>query len=104
MRTPNVKEAPLIDYLSKKAGFDVEIKALEVEELPDSGMGSLAIGKFYESRRFGKEVASCQFSDSDNVVVSATLNVDEAGELYELDVWKTDSKPLIRWPAIEDIE
>ena len=104
MRIPNVQEVPLIDYLSKKAGLDVKIEALEVEELPDGGMGSLAIGKFYESRRFGKEVASCQFSDSDSVVVSATLNVDEAGELYELDVWKTDFKPLIRWPTTEDIE
>ena len=85
------------------ACLEIDIGALEVTELNDGGMGSLAIGDSYETRRFGKEIAKCQFNDSDGIVVSVTLNIDESEALYELDVWKTDFQPLVRWPTPEEL-
>lgn len=53
-------------------------------------MGSLSIGYNYKLRSFGKEIAEYQFHDLDGTIVSATLNVDTEGALYELDVFKLD--------------
>lgn len=61
-------------------------------------MGSLLLlpdGVNKEGRKFGKEVVEHQFKDSDGVVVSASLNIDQNGELFELDIWKTDHSPLL---------
>lgn len=67
----------------------------------DGGMGSLYLfpnGVIIEKRSFGKCVSTCQFTDKDGVEVIASLNVDKNGELFELDIWKTDYSPLISIP------
>ncbi len=56
-------------------------------------MGSLAIGENYANRQLGAEVAEFMFKDIDGTPVSASLNVDQQGELYELDIWKVDFSP-----------
>ncbi|WP_420885213.1 DUF6984 family protein, partial [Candidatus Symbiothrix dinenymphae] len=38
--------------------------------------------------------------DEDGVDVIASLNIDDTGDLYELDIWKTDFSPLIKLPWI----
>ena len=50
-------------------------------------------------RRFGCEVSRLEFTDSDGVVVSVTLNLDQRGKLFEVDVWKTDFQPVIDVPG-----
>jgi hypothetical protein len=68
-----------------------------VEELEDGGMGSL---RFYHAdgriRSFGRELLDQVTVDSDGVPISVTVNVDEFGDLYELDVWKVDFSPTKR--------
>ncbi|TFV94864.1 hypothetical protein E4M00_17060 [Leifsonia flava] len=49
-------------------------------------------------RRFGREVAELRFVDGDGVPISAALNVDSDGNLFELDMFKGDGSPLIRIP------
>lgn len=49
---------------------------------------------------FGGQVAEYQFTDADGVEVLASLNVDQDGRPFELDMWKTDFSPLIRIPDI----
>jgi hypothetical protein len=49
-----------------------------------------------EQRRLGQRIAEMQFDDADGVAILASLNVDKEGDLYELDVWKTDYTPVIR--------
>ncbi|GAB2580266.1 DUF6984 family protein [Spirosoma areae] len=72
-----------------------------VEPMNDGGMGSL---KFFSndpnhiSRKFERKISEIQFSDTDNVLVLVSLNLDSFGQLYELDVWKTDFSPLIKIP------
>ena len=41
-------------------------------------------------------VSEYQFKDEDNVEVIVSLYVDENQGLLELDVWKTNFKPLIK--------
>jgi hypothetical protein len=76
-----------------------------VEEMDDGGMGSLRfVDDRVDNRKFGAQVAEAAFLDEDGVPVSITLNIDERGELFELDLFKADNTPLRRFPLIGDIE
>jgi hypothetical protein len=66
--------------------------------MDDGGMGSLRIGDARAGRKYHRAISSCHFDDADGVRVSVTLNVDDNDELFELDVWKVDFKPLCSWP------
>ena len=57
----------------------------------------MAIAPF-DGRKYGWSSAECHFYDSDGVVVSAELNLDELGVPFEIDVWKVDSSPTVAWP------
>ena len=76
---------------------------LMVRPMDDEKMGSLYLfpnGKIIEDRVLGEQVSELQFTDLDGVEVIASLNVDESGELFELDIWKTDFGKLIKFPYI----
>jgi len=44
-------------------------------------------------------LAEAEFQDADGVALSITINVDQHGSLFEMDVWKVDFTPLIRLPS-----
>lgn len=67
-----------------------------VKPMMDGGMGSLRFVNSHPNRRFGRKLGEAQFTDSDGILVSATLNADQFGELFELDIWKVDFSPLRR--------
>lgn len=82
-----------------------ELDSALVEEMPDGGMGSL---RFLSQtpkgeQRLGKTIAEAEFRDEDGVLVTAALNLDQSGKLFELDIWKTDFTPLRRWPEVASI-
>jgi hypothetical protein len=35
------------------------------------------------------------------VALSITINADQHGSLFEMDIWKVDFTPLIRLPALQ---
>lgn len=74
-----------------------------VEEMADGRMGSL---RFYypdqELRSYSRTLVERQFADSDGVPVFVAINVDECGDIYELDVWKVDFSSLKRFPSVEE--
>ena len=73
-----------------------------VSDMQDGGMGGLFLfpsGIPREGRVFGRQASDYQFLDKDLVDVIATLNLDQFGELFELDVWKTDFSNLIQFPV-----
>jgi hypothetical protein len=53
-------------------------------------MGSLRFSGA-ERRRYGSTLAEVEFKDADGTPVSVALMLDEAGDLFELDIWKVDS-------------
>ena len=89
---------PLIDFLIQRAGIDIDIRSLKVESLDDGGMGSLRFSTASDSSHFGEGVAQTKFKDIDGVEVSATLYLDQDGELFELDMFKSDFSKLKKWP------
>ncbi len=98
------EEKILLQHLITKAQLELsnqEIDDLLVRNLDDGGMGSLLIfPSAYDNkeRLFGKTASECYFLDIDSVKVIASLNLDTDGNLYELDIWKTDFTPLIKIP------
>jgi hypothetical protein len=104
-RNPSPDELRLLDFLILGAkGFVApqEWRArMRVADINDSGMGSLRLfpeGSDAEDSHFGKRASACQFTDEDGVEVIVSLNLDQRGSLYELDIWKTDFGKLIRIP------
>ncbi|MCB2263404.1 MAG: hypothetical protein LGR52_10805 [Candidatus Thiosymbion ectosymbiont of Robbea hypermnestra] len=84
--------------------FLKELDSVRVEEMDDNGMGSLRfISESQRDRRPGETIAEAEFLDEDGVTVSAVINVDQQGKLYELDLWKVDFSPLKNWPKAEQI-
>jgi hypothetical protein len=105
-RKPSKNELSLIKILWQKAGNPNKViwSKIMVKPLNDGGMGSLRIVLNCQSEndliKFGKEVSNIEFNDIDGIKVLASLNVDENGNLFELDLWKVDFSPLILIPEL----
>jgi hypothetical protein len=98
------QEKRLLEVLIKKASIilpeDWQNKII-VRSMNDDGMGSLILfpdGIISDHRLFGVQVSECSFIDEDGVHVIASLNLDSNGDLFELDIWKTDYSSLINIP------
>ena len=105
-RKPTKQEESLLELLINKSSiklYDGWQKNLIVSPMDDGGMGSLYLfpnGEIIQNRIFWKQVSEFQFTDLDGVEVIASLNIDTNGELFELDIWKTDFGKLIKFPNI----
>jgi hypothetical protein len=102
-------EIEIITKLVRNTPFQEKILAAIggtlVRDMPDGGMGSV---KFRQKTAgepiFGKQIAEGAFRDADGVPVSITLNLDKSGDLFELDVFKADGSPVVRYPDLADLE
>lgn len=103
-RKASKQEFALIGFLIKKSGKgfpDDWQRDLLVEPMEDGGMGSLRLFRkdsSHENQTFGEQISEHQFKDDDGVDIIASLNVDQWGNLYELDMWKTDYSPIRSMP------
>ncbi|MFC6101249.1 DUF6984 family protein [Olivibacter domesticus] len=103
-RKPTERELKLLELLivGSKMTFPEKWKqSLKVSPMDDGGMGSLYLfvdEENNENRKFVARVSEHQFVDKDGVDVIASLNVDEEGQLFELDVWKADFSELNELP------
>ena len=105
MRHPTELEIKLLEELICRVHvvFTPDWKnRLLVSDLSDGGMGSLALHLYgvddYKEHHWGSQASDCLFDDIDGITVVASLYLDEKGELYELDIWKTNWNPLIDIP------
>ncbi|MGB7070293.1 MAG: hypothetical protein WBD22_12430 [Pyrinomonadaceae bacterium] len=104
-RKPTQDEQKLLELLISKA-TNLHLSPrwrddLLVRLMKDGEMGSFQLfpnGVVDENRLFGEMVSEYDFVDADGVKVIVSLNLDKAGELFEVDVWKTDFSPLIKMP------
>ena len=73
-----------------------------VQDMSDGGMGSI---RFKNSTPpVGREIAEAEYLDQDGVIVRITLNLDRDGGLFEVDFWKVDFSPLLRYPKPQDLK
>lgn len=78
---------------------------LLVCDMSDGGMGSIQFcAPAATGRLFGSTLAEGTFLDEDGTLVSAALNLDQFGDLFELDMWKVDFSPLLRYPDPRDFK
>lgn len=89
----------LLDVSDVNAGDVFNIENIFVDDLDDGGMGSLRFYSQNRDRKLGQCVVEAEFKDADGVTVSVELNLDNHGDLYELDIWKTDFSALVQWPT-----
>ena len=94
-------EVLLLEFLVRRSTVSLPSdwkNNLLVQPMNDGEMGSLLLfpeGITNKVRSFGAQVSEAQFIDEDGVTVIASLNVDNTGKLFELDIWKTDFRPLV---------
>ena len=104
-RKPTIQEEWLLELLVEKSSVEIPKdwkEGLVVRPMNDGGMGSLYLfphGKIIEGRVLGEQVSDFQFMDIDGIEVIVSLNVDSDGNLFELDIWKTDFGKLIKFPC-----
>lgn len=106
-RKPRIEELRLIKLLINISGlsFPDWEKNLLVCEMNDDKMGSLILMTDIRTenslRIFGKQISEYQYVDSDGIDVIVSLNIDNKNQLFELDIWKTDFSPLIKFPNFQ---
>jgi hypothetical protein len=106
LRKPTTIELGLIQHcirISNYAISELWQEEMLVQTMDDGGMGSLLLflgNSPTDDRHFGKEIAEFSFEDTDGVLVSVALNIDNFGNLFELDVWKVNNSPTLAFPAL----
>lgn len=106
IRKPTIQEEALLELLVKKSSVVIPDNwkdGLLVRPMDDGKMGSLYLfpqGNVIERRVFGEQVSDFQFIDLDGIEVIASLNLDNTGNLFELDIWKTDFGKLLKLPNL----
>jgi hypothetical protein len=102
-RLLNDKEKLLLRCLLKEANVaHYDEDNIEVIEMKDEGMGSIYFvhkEKRKEERKMDKCIIEKQLFDIDGVPILVSLNVDVDGDLFELDIWKVDFNPVIKYPS-----
>ena len=96
-------ETRLVGHLIRAAAGDSDRLIASLErakgrEMDDGSQGSLRFEQPSPRRRFGRQLSEFRVTDSDGVPVSATLNLDQLGDLYELDIFKGNFGVLLTLP------
>jgi hypothetical protein len=85
--------------------IELNLDNIRVTDADDGDMGEVRFNFPNKTQRcFGEQISRAEFFDADGVLVSVTLNLDSDGELFELDFWKTDFKPLLKYPRADQIK
>ncbi len=106
LRKPTDEEIRFIAYMIREGKGKIRADwsaSLMVGPMDDGGMGSLLLypeGKIVGGRTFGRTLHEVEFKDADHAAVVASLNIDQHGDLFELDIWKVTFDPLIRLPEL----
>ena len=106
-RKPTQDELNLIELLINNSSTKIPSEwkiNLRVKDMDDGGMRGLYLFNnlnLKNRRIFGKSISEYHFVDEDGVKVIVSLYLDELGNLFELDIWKTDFTPLKKFPILK---
>ncbi len=90
--------------MADKANYEWQkcAKELKVADMQD-GMGSLLLIPAEQTkinRTFKAQISDSIFTDVDGIDVIVSLNIDQDGFLYELDVWKMNYERVISFAGL----
>lgn len=105
-RSLKQEEMLLLTELLKSAApsYQKQLSSSLVEDMDDGDMGGIKfINPSNQERSIGAALVEAQYTDQDGVLVSIIVNADTNGNLYELDFWKVDFTPLLRYPTPDKI-
>ena len=80
-----------------------KLDAYRVINMDDGGMGGLEFLPGRPERKMLEQIAEGSYLDVDGIHVSVTVNLDQEGELFELDSWKVNNDQLIRVPGGSEV-
>ena len=103
MRPIAEHERPLVEFMLSLANISCDIDSMQVSSMKDGDMGSLLFFPEDSRTRTATPSANATFSDADGMLVSVQLNVDQDGKPFELDLFKIDFSPLLKWPSKDEI-
>ncbi|RYY99179.1 MAG: hypothetical protein EOO11_05850 [Chitinophagaceae bacterium] len=72
----------------------------EVEPFSGSGLGSIQLARRGDH---AGDLVQVNYQDADRQPVLITLSANEFGELFDLDIWRSDFDPLQQYPAPGDL-
>ncbi len=96
-------EGDLIVFLLKKLNLNVADFPINenVFEYEGGKMGSISLNNNPDD--YAGDLIQVEYVDTDNTSVMITLTHDTAGQILDLDFWKTDFSKLLKYPTIEEI-
>src|SRR5689334_6691412 len=106
LRKPTKEEVQFIAFMIREGKGNINDRwreTLMVAPMDDGNTGSLLLypdGNITTGTTFGHTLFEVEFKDADRVAVVASLNLDQHGQLFELDIWKVNFDPLIRLPEV----
>jgi hypothetical protein len=99
-----VQECAVIDVLLRSAGVTQRYESRLVLDVDDGDMRGIVFVSGAGTRRYyAGALATAAYQDSDGELVSVALNVDQYGDVYEIDVWKSSLRPLLRYPQPQEL-
>jgi len=101
MRELTKDEEAFMHFVLGKVNSNLHIPKIVVE-MKDGGMGSLSFDLDGTESRFDQVVGG-EFTDVDGTLVDFEVTVTSKGALFELDFWKVDFSPLVRFPKTNEI-
>jgi len=94
----------LLTQSPSEASRSSVLDSITVLDMSDGVMGSIKfLHRDDRERRFGFELAKATYIDDDGVLVTIALNLDQYGDLFEVDFWKVDFSPLVRYPRVDEL-
>ena len=103
MKPISEEQKPLIKHLLGLSKLAIDISTLKVEAMDDGGMGSQKFSTAKTDSVFGGNIAEVTFKDLDGIEVLATIQVDQYGNPFELDMFKGDYSKLEKWPEENEL-
>lgn len=102
LRSIREEERTIVLAMLNQAKSELSVSD-QVTEYGDPFMGSI---NFDNNRPnlYAGDIVACQYTDTDGQKVVLTLTKDTNGNLLDLDFWKENFTPLVKYPTPNDVK
>ncbi len=98
------EEKKIIEFLLTRLNLSVSEYPIPdvVEEYEGSHMGSINLNN-PNTELYDSDLIQAEYTDTDKIPVVLSLTKDKNNVLLDLDFWKSDFSPLIKYPKPEEL-